>query len=219
MGVRPRSTANGLTLACLSFGFLAVLAAGRGEGSQALICLALGGLVDTLAGRVAHGWKLESELGAELDSLASLVLWGVATGLLAYSAALSKLGGFGTLLACLYAAAAAWRLCKGDVQTGRPEHLGLPLPAAGALLSAAVAFDASAGLVAALVLGLSAAMLLPLRYPRPAVPLPALALLLVSLGAAALGWRWGWALPGIAAGAWGLGAPFYFRLQRSLAQA
>jgi CDP-diacylglycerol---serine O-phosphatidyltransferase len=136
---RPRFTANALTLACLGLGFLAALAAGRGELDGALSLLALAGLADTLAGRAAHGWNLESEIGAELDSLASLMAWGVAASMLAYSAALAPLGPWGMALAGWAALAAAWRLCKGDVQEGRSHHEGLPLPAAGVPLAAAAA--------------------------------------------------------------------------------
>jgi phosphatidylserine synthase len=208
---RPRSTANGLTLACLGLGFLGALAAGRGDTGVALSHMALAGLIDTLAGRVAHGWNLESEIGAELDSLASLMLWGVAAGLLAYTTALRDLGRWGTVLACLYVAAAAWRLCKGDVQTGASDHDGLPLPAAGALLTAAAAFHAPTALHVGLIVVLVPALLLPLRYPRPAVPLPLAAPLLLSLGFGAFIQPWGWVLPAAAALAWGLGAPFFYR--------
>lgn len=211
LGARPRSTANALTLACLGLGFLATLAAGRGEGATAASLLALAGLADTLAGRVAHGWRLESEIGAELDSLASLMVWGVAPAILAMQAGLDGLGGLGLGLATLSAVAAAWRLCKGDTQAGRSAHEGLPLPAAGAMLVAAIVFQAPPQALGALVLILAVAQLLPLRYPRPAVPLLVALPLLFSLGAAAFRQPWGWALPGLAALAWGLGAPFFAR--------
>jgi CDP-diacylglycerol--serine O-phosphatidyltransferase len=208
---RPRSTANALTLACLGLAFLAALAAGRGDKHAALSLLALAGLADTLAGRVAHGWELQSEIGAELDSLASLMVWGVATMLLAYSAGLAQLGPWGTALTGLGAISAAWRLCKGDLQQGRSLHEGLPLPAAGALTVAAVAFQAPPVALAYLVLAAAIAQLLPVRYPRPAVPLLLAMPLLLSLGAAAFNWPWGWALPGAAALIWGFAGPFFHR--------
>ena len=206
---RPRSTANALTLACLGLGFLATLASGRGDSKAALGLLALAGLADTLAGRVAHGWALESEMGAELDSLASLMTWGVAASLLAYSAGLESLGLPGILLAGFAAMAAAWRLCKGDVQQGREVHEGLPLPAAGALLTAAVAFNAPPLILAGLILLAGLGQLLPIRYPRPAVSLVAAVSLLLSLGVAAFGLRAGWILPGLAGLIWGLGGPLF----------
>lgn len=206
--VRPRSTANALSLACLGLGFLAVLAAGRGDWKGGLSLLALAGLADTLAGRAAHGWQLESELGAELDGLASMLAWGVAAPVLAHAAGLARLGLVGDLAAGFAALAAAWRLCKGDVQQGRAWHEGLPLPAAGALLAAAAALQAPPLALAGLAVGLGLAQLLSLRYPRPAVPLALAAPLLLSLGLAGFGWVWGWALPGAAAIAWGLGGPF-----------
>lgn len=208
---RPRSTANALTLACLGLAFLAALAAGRGDLKSALSLLALAGLADTLAGRVAHGWSLTSEIGAELDSLASLMVWGVAAVLLAYSAGLESLGPWGLVLAGVAAISAAWRLCKGDLQQGRSAHEGLPVPAAGAILVAAVAFKAPPAALACLILAGAIAQLLPVRYPRPAVPLVIAAPLLLSLAAAAFNWPWGWALPGAAGLVWGFAGPFFHR--------
>jgi CDP-diacylglycerol--serine O-phosphatidyltransferase len=198
-------------------GFLAALAAGRGDLPGALALLALAGLADTMAGRVAHGWHLESEIGAELDSLASLLVWGVAASLLAYNAGLRDWGAGGVVIASLAALGAAWRLCKGDLQSNQSGLRGLPLPLAGALLCTAVAFGAGPGWLAGLVLVLVSAQMLPLRYPRPAVPLLVAMPLLLSLGLAAFGIKWGWALPGLAALVWGTMGPFFAQTMRARA--
>jgi len=195
-------------LACLGLGFLASLAAGKGEIGPALSLLAVAAVADGLAGRAAHGWNLTSEIGAELDSLASVLVWGVATALLMHHQQLAGLGMRGILLAGLVAVSAAWRLCKGDVQTGAKVYDGLPLPAAGVVLVAAVAFEVPVGMLSALSLALCAAMLAPLPYPRISGKLLWVAPLFLSLGAAAFGWRPGWALPGLAGLAYSLFALF-----------
>jgi CDP-diacylglycerol--serine O-phosphatidyltransferase len=77
--------------------------------------------------------------GAEYDSIADTVSFGVAPALLAFSAgALQELGWTGWVLAFIYAACAALRLTRFNVQpqryTGRFEGLPSP-PAAGMVLS------------------------------------------------------------------------------------
>lgn len=206
---------NGLTLACLGLGFLASLAAGKGETGPALSLLAVAAVADGLAGRAAHGWRLSTAIGAELDSLASVLVWGVATALLMHHQTLADLGAGGDALAGLVAVSAAWRLCKGDVQTGAKVYQGLPLTAAGVVLVAAVAFDLPAWALAGLCLGLSAALLAPLPYPRVTAKLVWVAPLFLSLGAAAFGWRAGWALPGLCALAYALFALFLPRPLRT----
>jgi len=205
----PKGLPNGLTLICLALGLLAALAAGRGETSGALSLMALAAMADSLAGWSAQGMSLRSDLGAELDSLASLMIWGVAAALLLYSQGLEALGGAGLGLAGLLAAAAAWRLCRGDVQTGRDRYQGLPLTVGGLLLVALVAWDASPGALAAGVLVVAAAWLSPFTWPRRRLSLWLAVTLLLSLLLAAEGWRPGWIIPAMVGGAWALLAPFH----------
>jgi phosphatidylserine synthase len=204
---------NGLTLVGLALGFLAVLAAGKGDLDQALRWAALAAMADALAGWSAQGMKLATPIGAELDSLASLVVWGLAVALLAYTQGLQSLGFFGLAETGLVAVAAAWRLCRGDGQNGRDVYEGLPLPAAGAILAAAVALDTPPVWLAALVLALAVAQLGPWTYPRLKPKLAWLTPLFVSLGAAAFGWRPGWILPGLVAAGYAVSEPLLVRFK------
>jgi len=202
---------NGLTLAGLGLGFLAALAAGKGDQGQALQMLALAAMADALAGRAAQGLGQSTPIGAELDSLASLIVWGLAVALLLYVQALEALGAWGTALAGLAAAAAAWRLCRGDSQNARERYEGLPLPAAGAMLAAAAALGAGAGVLVPLELALCVALLGPWTWPRIEAGVAWMAPVFLSLGLAAFGFRLGWALPGAAAAAYALLAPLRSR--------
>jgi len=195
-------------LACLAFGLLAALAAGRGDSASALSLLALAALADAMAGLSAQGLSLGSDLGAELDSLASLMVWGVATALLLYSQGLAALGPLGLGLAGLLAVSAAWRLCRGDVQTGRTRYQGLPLTVGGLLLVALVAWNAPPGLLAGGLLLVCAAWLSPFSWPKTRLNRWLALTLLLGLAAAAGGWRLGWIIPALVAGAWALWAPF-----------
>jgi CDP-diacylglycerol--serine O-phosphatidyltransferase len=146
----------------------------------------LGMLCDTLDGRVARLTGAASAFGAELDSLADMITFGVAPALLAKSVAQDTFAQlhpkFATLLAMFYVLGASLRLARYNVESNRvsaPGHVtkvfrGLPSPGA-------------AGVVASLVLlrheyGIRHAVSLladPLVYVL-AAGLPVLGLLMIS---------------------------------------
>jgi len=203
---------NALTLVSLGLGFMAALSAGAEETDNALRLLALAALADLLAGWTAQGMKQATPIGAELDSLAGLFTWGVATALLLFEASFAALGGWGAALAGLVAVGAAWRLCRGDTQTQRPVYEGLPLSAAGAAYAALVALNPPVWAAVTVVALVSLALLGPWRYPRVKGGFLRMAPVFLSLAAAALfGWKPGWILPGLAAFAYAAAAPFLFR--------
>ena len=99
------------------------------------------GLIDFLDGFVARLFKAHSEMGKQLDSLADLVSFGVAPGLIIYqllriSFAKETDGldvSFAALLpAFILPSAAAWRLAKFNLNNSQQYSFkGLPTPAAG----------------------------------------------------------------------------------------
>lgn len=203
-----RALPNALSLACLGLGFLAVLDAGSGKVEPCLRLLAFAALADALAGRAAQGLRHDTPLGAELDALATLLVWGLAAALLAYARGLSGLGPAGLALAGLVAVAAAWRLCKGDLQRGRGRYDGLPPSVAGLMLVAACGLGCPAWGLEALIAGAALLQLAPIAYPRLGAGWVWLVPVFLSVALAALGLRWGWALPELAALAYAAAAPF-----------
>ena len=101
-----------------------------------------------LDGRVARMAGSTSRFGAEYDSIADTVSFGVAPALLAFSAgALQELGWTGWVLAFIYAAGAALRLARFNTRassTDKRYFQGLPSPSAAAVLITMVwvCFDA-----------------------------------------------------------------------------
>lgn len=99
------------------------------------------GIIDFLDGFVARLFKASSEMGKQLDSLADVVSFGVAPGLILYqflriSFAKETEGldvSFGALMpAFLVPVAAAWRLAKFNIDnTQQYSFRGIPTPAAG----------------------------------------------------------------------------------------
>ena len=100
-------------------------------------------ILDALDGRVARMTGSTSRFGVEYDSLADVIAFGVAPGLLAYMWALKGYGRFGWLAAFLYVACGALRLARFNVQADtvqKKQFLGLPIPAAAAAIAASVLF-------------------------------------------------------------------------------
>ena len=96
---------------------------------------------DTLDGRVARLTNTQSAFGAEYDSLADLVSFGLAPALLVYEWSLYELGRFGWLAAFVYLACAALRLARFNTQVGIADKRffqGLPSPAAAGVIASMI---------------------------------------------------------------------------------
>lgn len=132
---------NLLTTAGIFSGFYAVVASMNGEFSAAAVAVFVAMIFDGLDGRVARITKTQSEFGAEYDSMADMVSFGMAPALVAYNWALSDLNKLGWLAAFVYVAGAALRLARFNTQVGIADKRffqGLPSPSAAALVAGLV---------------------------------------------------------------------------------
>jgi len=140
---KPRSRGiyllpNLFTTSALFAGFYAITGAVNGHFEAAVISIFIAMVLDGLDGRVARMTNTQSEFGAQYDSLADLISFGLAPGLLAYAWGLSTLGKFGWMAAFIYATCGALRLARFNVQHSTADKRyfqGLPSPAAAALLA------------------------------------------------------------------------------------
>lgn len=114
--------ADSITLFNLFCGILAIL---LNELLLGTILILLGALFDFLDGKIARIYG-PSKLGAELDSLADLVTFGVAPAVLVFTA--------NTFAVILFPLAAAYRLARFNTQQKKQYFIGLPTPAAAILL-------------------------------------------------------------------------------------
>lgn len=112
---------------------------------QAALAIFFAMFFDAFDGRVARLTKTQSEFGTELDSLADVISFGVAPGLLLYKWALEPLGLGGLALCFAFATCGALRLARFNVLARRSPHgaaskffVGLPVPLAGGMVSALV---------------------------------------------------------------------------------
>jgi CDP-diacylglycerol--serine O-phosphatidyltransferase len=128
---------NGFTLFNLFCGIYAVVLASRGRFGTAAFFIVLGGVADSLDGRIARATGTGSRFGEELDSLVDAISFGLAPALIMYFAAL-KTDGNDWIYVFIFASCAVIRLARFNVeQAGRPKtHFhGLPSPAAGMTLA------------------------------------------------------------------------------------
>ncbi len=132
---------NLLTTAGLFAGFYAIVAAMDNRFEAAAIAIFLAMVMDGLDGRIARMTNTQSEFGAEYDSLADMVSFGMAPALVIYEWALQGMGNIGWLAAFVYVAASALRLARFNTQVGVADKRyfqGLASPAAAAVIAGAV---------------------------------------------------------------------------------
>ncbi|TVP14190.1 CDP-diacylglycerol--serine O-phosphatidyltransferase [Shewanella sp. KCT] len=132
---------NLFTTAGLFSGFYAVIASMNGHFEAAAIAIFVAMIFDGLDGRVARMTNTQSAFGAEYDSMADMVSFGVAPALIAYNWALADLGKVGWLAAFIYCAGAALRLARFNTQVGVADKRyfqGLASPAAAAIIAGAI---------------------------------------------------------------------------------
>ncbi len=101
------------------------------QGYQcAFIMIALSALADFLDGLVARLLRAVSAIGAELDSLADLVSFGLAPALILYNMMLGQGAGHWALVALMIPVFGALRLARFNVDTNQTTTFtGLPIPA------------------------------------------------------------------------------------------
>lgn len=128
---------NLFTTAALFAGFYAMVQAMNGNFGAAPLAIYIAMVMDGLDGRVARWTNTQSDFGAEYDSLADMVSFGIAPALIMYEWALSGLGKIGWLVAFIYVCGAALRLARFNTQldtVDKHNFYGLPSPSAAAVV-------------------------------------------------------------------------------------
>ena len=128
---------NLITLLALCAGLTAIRVAVENRLELALAAIVLAVLLDGIDGRVARMLKGTSRFGAELDSLADFVNFGVAPALILYFWGLAELKSAGWIAALVFAICAALRLARFNVMIDDPSKpawagnffTGIPAPA------------------------------------------------------------------------------------------
>ncbi len=122
---------NILTISNLFFGCCAIVSIGKGQFEWSLYFVLLAALVDFLDGFVARLLKMESNLGAQLDSLSDVVSFGVVPALFCFVIAESFQLEYLVYTTFFMAMMAAFRLARFNVSSSGEDlyFTGLPVPA------------------------------------------------------------------------------------------
>jgi CDP-diacylglycerol--serine O-phosphatidyltransferase len=103
---------NLMTLVGLCVGLSAIRMAMDGHFGAAVIAIGVSGIIDGLDGRLARLLRATSRFGAEFDSLADFLCFGVAPALVMYLWSLNDWGAIGFLPSLMFASAMALRLAR-----------------------------------------------------------------------------------------------------------
>jgi CDP-diacylglycerol--serine O-phosphatidyltransferase len=190
------------TVANIFCGFYAIISSMKGDLELAAMLIGFAILFDILDGRVARLVSATSDFGKEFDSLADVISFGVAPGVLIYSWGLHLLPRVGWLACFLFVICGAMRLARFNIQSNVVDKrffVGMPIPASAGVPAALVfmfpePLDAPAKSIPVLILVIILALLmistlryysfkdLDLRRRQPYLTILFLALLFVAIG-------------------------------------
>ena len=107
-----RMIPNLMTLIGLCVGLSSIRLAMDGKFGYAVIAIAVSAVIDGLDGRLARLLRATSRFGAEFDSLADFLCFGIAPGLVIYMWSLQNWGAIGFLPPLIFTYAMALRLAR-----------------------------------------------------------------------------------------------------------
>ena len=128
---------NMITLLAICAGLTAIRLSTEGRMELAVAAIVFAAILDGIDGRVARMIKGQSKFGAELDSLADFVNFGVAPGLILYFWQLHDLNNGGWIAAMVFAISGGLRLARFNASIDDPNKpafaanyfTGVPAPA------------------------------------------------------------------------------------------
>lgn len=132
---------NAITAAALCSGLTGIRFAIGADWDKAIIAVILAGLLDGIDGRIARLLKAQSRFGAEMDSLADSLSFGMAPALILYLWVLQDWPRFGWFAALAFAICCALRLARFNAQIDVDEQphksagflTGVPAPVGAGL--------------------------------------------------------------------------------------
>lgn len=128
---------NVITLLAIAAGLTAIRLSTEGRMELAVAAIVFAAVLDGIDGRVARMIKGQSKFGAELDSLADFVNFGVAPGLILYFFQLNEIHNVGWIAAMIFAISGGLRLARFNATMDDPNKpayaanyfTGMPAPA------------------------------------------------------------------------------------------
>jgi CDP-diacylglycerol--serine O-phosphatidyltransferase len=133
---------NLITVLAICAGLSGIRLAFEHRFETAVVMVLIAAFLDGIDGRIARRLKAQTKFGAQMDSLADIVNFGVAPALVLYAYLLDRAGPIGWIAALLFAIACGLRLARFNVldeDTERPAwqadyFVGVPAPAGAVLV-------------------------------------------------------------------------------------
>jgi CDP-diacylglycerol--serine O-phosphatidyltransferase len=136
---------NAFTAASLVCALIALNQTAEGSFIQAGWFITLSILFDGLDGRMARIFHATSKIGAQADSLADFVAFGIVPGFLAWQVGLKHFGTVGFVVFIFYVLCGGFRLARFNVMSAnaakKEDFTGLPIPAAAATVTSFILFN------------------------------------------------------------------------------
>ncbi|MCF6094175.1 CDP-diacylglycerol--serine O-phosphatidyltransferase [Microaerobacter geothermalis] len=156
-----KSIPNLFTLSNLTSGVLSLTFIMNGFFKAAGFLILLAAFFDMFDGRIARKLNVQTEFGVHLDSLADMISFGVAPGLLVHS----MIGGgfWTTVILILFPITGALRLARFNTNPTRGYFVGVPITFAGGLTGLLAIFGFSSVILSLL---LSVLMVSTIRFPK-----------------------------------------------------
>ena len=146
---------NLVTVLAICAGLSGIRLAFEGRFETAVAMVLIAAFLDGIDGRLARMLKATSKFGAQMDSLADIVNFGVAPALVLYAYLLDRAGSPGWIAALLFAIACGLRLARFNVldeDVDRPAwqaeyFVGVPAPAGAVIVLLPIYLVLAGGLV------------------------------------------------------------------------
>jgi CDP-diacylglycerol---serine O-phosphatidyltransferase len=124
---------NSFTAFNMACGFMSIIYSTRGNFKLASLALIIGAIFDSVDGRVARFFDVESSFGEQFDSLSDVISFGLAPAILLYHRFFMTHGRAGLFVSFIYLLCGALRLARfnANIDKVKSDYFqGLPIPGA-----------------------------------------------------------------------------------------
>jgi len=126
---------NILTFFNVALGIAAIIFATGNLYNIAGLLIIIGAVLDRFDGKLARKYKVDNEMGKQLDSFADIITFGVAPSITIYMLSFGNSQLLGMILVIIYVACGVYRLARFNILNNDEVFVGLPITAAGFVLA------------------------------------------------------------------------------------
>ncbi|AGL03558.1 CDP-diacylglycerol--serine O-phosphatidyltransferase [Desulfoscipio gibsoniae] len=132
---------NVLTLCNITMGLSSIITASFGNFTLAGLLIIIGAFFDRLDGHVARKYRMTSEMGKQLDSLADVITFGLAPAITMFLLSFTDTVVLGFIITVIFVTCGAYRLARFNILNYSDVFIGMPITVAGFLLALLTLFQ------------------------------------------------------------------------------